>query len=137
MPPTTSCFVWSDVCFCGDLILGEGSTIVPPAAFGGSLADYMCSLDAVETSGPRCSRPATAPGSRTRAKIAQYREHRSEREQRLLAALDAGERSREALLDAAWDDVPAELRPAAAAAMQAHLEKLEAEGGFNRVELDE
>ena len=33
-----------------------------------------------------------------------------------------------ALLDAAWDDVPEPLRPAAALAMQAHLEKLDAEG---------
>jgi Beta-lactamase associated winged helix domain len=42
--------------------------------------------------------------------------------------LDAGERSRSALLDAGWHDVPEILRPAAAMAMQAHLEKLEAEG---------
>ncbi|MCO5326817.1 MAG: MBL fold metallo-hydrolase, partial [Solirubrobacterales bacterium] len=32
------------VCFCGDIVLGEGSTIVPPASGGGSLADYMRSL---------------------------------------------------------------------------------------------
>jgi hypothetical protein len=51
-----------------------------------------------------------------------------ERERKLLAALNAGERSRARLLDAAWDDVPAELRPAAAQVMQAHLEKLESEG---------
>ena len=50
------------------------------------------------------------------------------RERRLLAALERGERSRDALLDEAWDDVPVELLPMAAMAMQAHLEKLEAEG---------
>ena len=50
------------------------------------------------------------------------------RERRLLAALERGERSREALLAEAWGDVPAELRPAAAMVMEAHLEKLEAEG---------
>ena len=33
-----------------------------------------------------------------------------------------------ALLGEVWDDVPEELRPMAAFAMQAHLEKLEEEG---------
>ncbi len=50
------------------------------------------------------------------------------RERRLLAALERGERSREALLAEAWDDVPEELRPAAALVMEAHLQKLDAEG---------
>ena len=50
------------------------------------------------------------------------------RERRLLAALERGERSRAALLAEAWDDVPTELRPAAALVMEAHLQKLEAEG---------
>ena len=50
------------------------------------------------------------------------------RERRLLAALERGERSRAALLAEAWDDVPTELLPMAAMAMEAHLEKLEDEG---------
>jgi len=45
-----------------------------------------------------------------------------------VAALDRGERSRAALLAAVWDDVPIELLPMAAMAMEAHLEKLEREG---------
>jgi glyoxylase-like metal-dependent hydrolase (beta-lactamase superfamily II) len=62
------------------------------------------------------------------AKVAEYVKHRRERERKLVAAIESGERSREALLDAAWGDVAPILRPAAAIAMQAHLEKLEAEG---------
>jgi glyoxylase-like metal-dependent hydrolase (beta-lactamase superfamily II) len=62
------------------------------------------------------------------AKLAEYVEHRGERERRLLAALDAGQRSRAALLTEVWDDVPLELLPMAAMAMEAHLEKLEEEG---------
>jgi hypothetical protein len=50
------------------------------------------------------------------------------RERRLLAALERGERSRQALLAEAWADVPAELRPVAAMVMEAHLDKLGAEG---------
>ena len=39
------CFLLpSGACFSGDLILGEGSTIVGPREMGGSLADYMDSL---------------------------------------------------------------------------------------------
>ena len=50
------------------------------------------------------------------------------RERRLLAALERGERSKQALLAEAWSDVPAELRGAAALVMEAHLQKLDAEG---------
>lgn len=130
------CFVWQDVCFCGDLILGEGSTIVPPEAFGGSLGDYMRSLERVrdvETSlfAPGHGEWITDP----RVKIDEYLAHRRERERTLLAAIDSGERSREALLASVWDDVPPVLRRAAAMAMQAHLEKLETDGRVDPAEL--
>ena len=46
------------------------------------------------------------------AKIAEYIAHRQEREDRLVAALERGERSRAALLAEVWDDVPTELRGA-------------------------
>lgn len=117
------------ICFSGDLILGEGSTIVPPSEHGGSLADYMDSLRKLaeldlELIYPGHGPKITDPGR----KIAEYIEHRQARERRLLEALDGGERSRMALLDEVWDDVPAPLRPMAAFAMQAHFEKLAAEG---------
>jgi glyoxylase-like metal-dependent hydrolase (beta-lactamase superfamily II) len=129
-------FLWGDVCFCGDLILGEGSSIVPPAAFGGSLRDYMESLRRVRDLGVGLLAPGHGPLiTDPRAKIDEYIAHREEREGRLVAALDAGERSRARLQDVAWDDVPEILRPAAAMAMQAHLEKLEAEGRLAAAEL--
>ena len=62
------------------------------------------------------------------AKLAEYVEHRQMRERRLLAALEQGERSRATLLATVWDDIPMELLPMAAMAMEAHLEKLEGEG---------
>jgi glyoxylase-like metal-dependent hydrolase (beta-lactamase superfamily II) len=122
-------FVWSDVCFCGDLVLGEGSSIVPPESGGGSLSDYMRSLDAVAAVGASLLAPGHGPWIEDPAvKIAEYAHHRRERERMLLDALDRGIRSTEALLDAAWSDVAAAMRPAAALAMRAHLEKLWAEG---------
>jgi glyoxylase-like metal-dependent hydrolase (beta-lactamase superfamily II) len=62
------------------------------------------------------------------AKLDAYIEHRLDRERRLLAALDRGLRTEDELLDAAWDDAPANLRPFAAASLRAHLEKLRVEG---------
>ena len=116
-------------CFCGDLILGTGSTIVGPRRLGGSLADYLGSLERLRDLDLTVLYPGHGPEvDDPRAKIEEYIEHRMMRERRLVAALDRGERSREALLDEVWDDVPRQLRPAAAIAMEAHLEKLDEEG---------
>jgi glyoxylase-like metal-dependent hydrolase (beta-lactamase superfamily II) len=115
------------VCFCGDLVLGLGSTIVPPG--GNSLAAFMDSLALLQGRNLTLMCPGHGPWiTDPPAKLAEYVEHRMMRERRLLAALDSGERSRAALLAAAWDDVPPELLPMAAMAMEAHLEKLEGEG---------
>ena len=117
------------VVFCGDLVLGEGSTIVPPAAGGGSLPDYMRSLELLADLHallllPGHGPPITDPAAR----IDEYAAHRRERERLLVEALDSGRRSTDELLDAAWHDVPEPMRPAAALAMRAHLEKLDTEG---------
>lgn len=129
------CLLIDRVCLCGDLILGEGSSFVPPD--GGSLAAYLDSLRLLRREEPELLLPGHGPEvADPAAKIDEYLEHRLQRERKLVAALEAGERSRERLLDAAWDDVPAELRPAAAVVMQAHLDKLAAEGRFSG-ELDD
>ena len=62
------------------------------------------------------------------AKLDEYISHRLDRERRLLEALAEGARSEDELLDAAWPEVPAELRGAAALTLRAHLEKLSEEG---------
>lgn len=122
-------FVAGSVCLCGDLVLGEGSTIVPPSSHGGSLTAYLESLERLANIGAEILAPGHGPWiTDPAAKIDQYRVHRLEREQKLLAALEAGERDRERLLDLAWEDVPELMRPAAAVALQAHLEKLADEG---------
>jgi len=50
------------------------------------------------------------------------------RETALVSALADGKRTIHDLLDAAWADAPEVLRPAAAITLEAHLEKLAAEG---------
>ena len=108
-------------------MLGEGSTFVPPD--GGSLAAYMESLRLLQAEPIELICPGHGPWiADPAAKLAEYVEHREMRERRLLAALERGERSREALLAEVWDDVPERVRPAAALVMEAHLQKLEAEG---------
>jgi glyoxylase-like metal-dependent hydrolase (beta-lactamase superfamily II) len=126
------CFLAPDggglACFCGDLILGQGSTIVGPREFGGSLADYMDSLRKLQKLDLTVLYPGHGPAVQDpQAKIAEYLAHRQEREDRLVAALQRGERSRSALLAEVWDDVPEQLRMPAGIAMEAHLEKLQDE----------
>ena len=121
------CFLLKQVGFCGDLVLGHGSSFVPPD--GGSLAAYLDSLERLRAADLELLCPGHGPYIEDpEARLDEYLEHRLMRERRLLAELERGERSRARLLDRVWEDVPNELRPAAAVVMQAHLEKLEAEG---------
>jgi|SRR5215203_5235687 len=122
------CFLSEDgVCFSGDLVLGLGSTIVPPG--GNSLAAFMDSLALLQEQEIELIAPGHGPWiTNPAAKLAEYVEHRQMRERRLLEALEKGERSRAQLLSTVWDDIPIELLPMAAMAMEAHLEKLEGEG---------
>ncbi len=126
------CFLSEEgVCFSGDLVLGLGSTIVPPG--DGALAAFMDSLRRLQAEQIELIAPGHGPWVEDpAAKLAEYVEHREMRERRLLTALDRGERSRAALLAEAWDDIPVELLPMAAMAMEAHLEKLEAEARLPR-----
>ena len=70
--------------------------------------------------GPRVEDPA--------AKLDEYIAHRLDRERRVVAALDAGKRSVDELLDDVWDDAPPQLRMAATVTLAAHLDKLADEG---------
>ena len=115
------------VCFSGDLVLGTGSSFVPPD--GGSLAAYMDSLARVRELAPTLIAPGHGPWvTDPVVKLDEYIEHREARERGLVEAIERGERSRTALLAEVWSDVPEELRPAAALVMEAHIEKLASEG---------
>jgi glyoxylase-like metal-dependent hydrolase (beta-lactamase superfamily II) len=127
-------FRLGDVVFCGDLVLGEGSSFVPPD--GGSLIAYLASLERLRDLDAELLCPGHGPWiTEPKAKVTEYIEHRLDRERKLIAAIESGERSRERLLDAAWDDVPPEMRGAAAVVMEAHLQKLDAEGRLADIQL--
>jgi glyoxylase-like metal-dependent hydrolase (beta-lactamase superfamily II) len=121
------CFAFGAACFTGDAVLGEGSVFIAPGP--GALSGYLDGLGRLRERGfavllPGHGPPVTEP----EAKLAGYVAHRLDRERRLVAALDGGARSVDALLDAAWDDVPEALRLPATVTLVAHLDKLAEEG---------
>ena len=120
-------FVAGRAAFCGDAVLGEGSVFV-----SSDLAGYLDGLRRLRALDLAVLCPGHGdPIWDVAGKLDGYIAHRLDRERRLLAALDSGLRSEDELLDAAWSDAPAELRPFAAMSLGAHLEKLRAEGRTN------
>jgi glyoxylase-like metal-dependent hydrolase (beta-lactamase superfamily II) len=120
-------FVAGGVCFTGDAVLGEGSVYIAPDP--GALRGYLDALHSLRALPlavlcPGHGPPVFDPG----AKLDEYVAHRLDRERRLLDALARGLRAEGDLLDAAWDDAPAALRPAVVLTLRAHLDKLRDEG---------
>ena len=117
-------FVAGRAGFTGDAVLGEGSVFV-----SSDLAGYLDGLRRLRELDLEVLCPGHGPPVwEVRGKLDEYLEHRLDRERRLLEALAGGLRSEDELLDAAWSDAPAELRPVAALSLRAHLEKLREEG---------
>ncbi len=114
------------VCFTGDTVLGRGSVFIAPGE--GSLSAYLDSLWRLRALDLEVLCPGHGPYVwDPAAKLDEYLAHRLQRERLLVEALDAGARTEEELLDRAWSDAPAGLRPAAALTLRAHLEKLDEE----------
>jgi glyoxylase-like metal-dependent hydrolase (beta-lactamase superfamily II) len=121
--PDHYAFVIERAALTGDAVLGEGSVFIAPDP--GALTAYLDALRSLRAREldvllPGHGPPVTDPA----AKLDQYISHRLDRERRLIAALDAGARTVDELLDQVWDDAPAALRPAAAVTLAAHLDKL-------------
>ena len=125
--PDHYAFVVGRAALTGDAVLGEGSVFIAPDP--GALAAYLDALRGLRARRLEILLPGHGPPvDDPAAKLDQYISHRLDRERRLLAALDAGDRTVDELLDRVWDDAPAALRPAAAVTLAAHLDKLQAEG---------
>jgi glyoxylase-like metal-dependent hydrolase (beta-lactamase superfamily II) len=119
-------FVADGHAFTGDTVLGEGSVFV-----SSRLSEYLVGLKRLRALGLERIHPGHGDGiDDPDAKLDEYLAHRAERERKLLAALDSGiaPDDEDALLDAAWSDAPAAVRPFAAMTLNAHLEKLREEG---------
>ncbi len=125
--PDHLAYVTGTAALTGDAVLGEGSVFVAPDP--GALVGYLAGLRRLRAReldvlcpghGPVVEDPA--------AKLDEYVAHRLDRERRLLVALHAGARTVDEMLDAAWSEVPDQLRPAAAVTLASHLDKLQGEG---------
>ena len=116
--------------FTGDVVLGAGTTVIPP---DGDLGDYLCSLRRLLELDVAVLYPAHGPAIRTpRAKIESYLAHRALRDRQILAGLGAGERTVMGLVRRIYTDVPEFLHAAAAMSVAAHLRKLEQDGAVMR-----
>ena len=111
----------------GDFVAGIGTVIIDPP--DGNMSDYLVSLDRLLHLPVAALFPGHGPpmgGARTR--LADYKRHRIEREERVVAALKRGPNSIEGLLPLSYSDVPSDLHTFASRSLLAHLMKLESEG---------
>lgn len=112
--------------FTGDVVLGAGTTVIPP---DGDLGDYLQSLRRLLELDVAVIYPAHGPAIRApREKIESYLAHRALRDQQIVDGLRAGERGVAGLVRRIYVDVPEFLHAAAAMSVNAHLRKLEREG---------
>jgi glyoxylase-like metal-dependent hydrolase (beta-lactamase superfamily II) len=116
--------------FTGDVVLGAGTTVIPP---DGDLGDYLASLRRLLEVDAAVIYPAHGPAIRTpREKIESYLAHRALRDEQILAGLGDGIRTVTALVKRIYADVPEFLHGAAAMSVTAHLRKLEREAAVRR-----
>lgn len=128
--PDHVCF-WDPVSrnlFAGDMVL-EGTTVMIPAGEGGSLRDYMASLERILALEPLRIFPGHGRVVEEPARrIQHYLAHRREREQEVLAIIALGVLDADAIVDRIYPKLAVTLRPAARLTVRAHLDKLREEG---------
>ena len=114
--------------FTGDLVVA-GSSVMIHASRGGNLADYLAALERLRALGPQTLFPGHGPRvDDPAALIDAYLEHRRMRERQVIAALQAGHATVQAIAESIYDGLAPALMPAARENVLAHLEKLKADG---------
>ncbi|MBY0492743.1 MAG: MBL fold metallo-hydrolase [Cyanobacteria bacterium] len=118
--------------FVGDMLV-QGSTVVIPASHGGSLADYLRSLDRMLRLNPARALPAHGPVIDDVAGIIhKYVEHRAQRERQVLDALTTGPLTVDAITAGIYPALDQALVPMAQESVLAHLQKLDSDGRARR-----
>jgi glyoxylase-like metal-dependent hydrolase (beta-lactamase superfamily II) len=113
--------------FTGDAVLGRGTSVIDPPE--GDLAAYLRSLRRMRELRPRTIYPGHGPVVlRALAKLEEYLDHRTMREEQILTALGDASRTPEELVTEIYADYPSELHELAERSVLAHLLKLEVEG---------
>lgn len=121
------CLTWDSTLFTGDTILGRGTTIVTHPE--GTLRGYLHSLAHLHglILAGEATRIAPAHGPAIEEPlrvIEEYQAHRAERLDQVRAALAAGARDADDVVDAVYSEVPENLRGAARQSVQAQLDYL-------------
>ncbi|MFB6117098.1 MBL fold metallo-hydrolase [Halosegnis sp.] len=112
---------------CGDLAVADGSVAV--TAPEGDLRAYLTSLRRVRQFAPDQLYPGHGPViEEPQATCERLLAHRRDREQRVLAAVEAGASTLDAVTDAAYEKDISAVRELAVGTVEAHLEKLAVEG---------
>ena len=118
--------------FVGDMLV-QGSTVVIPASHGGSLVEYLQSLERMLQLRPERALPAHGPViDDPAALIHQYVQHRAVRERQVLEALESGASTVDAITSKIYPAISPELLAMARESALAHLMKLESEGRVSR-----
>jgi len=113
--------------FTGDLILGQGSSMVTYPE--GDVAAYLRSLERLAALRPRILFPGHwDPVREAMAKIEEYRRHRLEREGQVLGAVRKGPGTAAELTRRVYGELEETLMVAAEMTMRAHLRKLVDDG---------
>ena len=123
------CFALQDdrAVFTGDLILGQGSSMVTYPE--GDVAAYLRSLDRVAALEPALLFPGHwDPVTDAMAKIAEYRAHRLEREAQVLAEIKKAPGTAPELTRRVYGELDDTLMYAAEMTLRAHLRKLVDDG---------
>jgi glyoxylase-like metal-dependent hydrolase (beta-lactamase superfamily II) len=122
------------VLFGGDLLVRDG-TVVIPATHGGSLSQYLRSLEKVLALAPARVLPAHGPPiENPDVVIRRYLAHRRAREVQILRALEEGHRDLDAMVPQVYGALRPEIADAARESVLAHLVKLQEEGRATRDE---
>ncbi|HFE45951.1 MAG TPA: MBL fold metallo-hydrolase [Nannocystis exedens] len=125
----------TNVAHVGDLVAGIGTILIDPED-DGDMRQYLDSLARIAGLRLRALVPAHGPSSSTPTKLlSRTIAHRQMREDKLLAALQAGPLRREELLARVYEDAPRALWPLADRSLEAHMQKLEAEQRLLRDDL--
>lgn len=110
--------------YCGDLAR-IGGTVVIPASRGGNLREYLESLGKIRALDPVRLLPAHGPVVEDPRKLLdEYVAHRAARDRQILAGMNDGCTSVEALVARIYPGLPASLVPAAEETVRAHVTKL-------------
>lgn len=118
--------------FVGDM-LQQGTTVVIPASHGGSVSEYLASLDRLRRLDPARALPAHGPVIEDpHALIHYYITHRAEREAQVLAALESGAVTVDDILARIYPRLQPALEGFARESVTAHLIKLEHEHRVSR-----